>query len=106
MAGFKESVYKIVQKIPRGRVSTYAMVAKAAGSPGAAQAVGNAMRENKKPFYKPGKNRVPCHRVVKSDGTLGGFSGGIRKKIELLRSEGVKVVKGKIVDFNEIVFSW
>lgn len=66
---------------------TYGEVARAAGSPRAARAVGSALRKN------PDLARVPCHRVVRFDGGVGGYAGGVRAKIKLLRSEGVEVVK-------------
>lgn len=101
---FSRKVYNTVKKIPEGRVSTYALIAKAIGNPGAARAVGNAMKKNERSFLKSGKNRVPCHRVVKSDGTLGGFSGGVQQKIKLLKNEGVDVYRGKVVKFSKIVY--
>ncbi len=69
-------------KIPRGSVMTYAEVARRAGNPRAARAVGNIMHNN------PDTTKVPCHRVVRSDGKPGGYACGTRKKIEILRREG------------------
>ena len=80
---FKDKVYKVVSKIPKGQTMSYAEVAKAAGSPKAYRAVGNIMHNN------PDLKRVPCHRVIKSDGTIGGYAGGTKKKIALLKKEGV-----------------
>ena len=79
---FTERVYTVVAKIPRGKTMTYAEVARRVGSPHAARAVGNIMHNN------PDTKRVPCHRVVRSDGTVGGYARGTKKKIEILRSEG------------------
>jgi methylated-DNA-[protein]-cysteine S-methyltransferase len=79
---FTEKVYAIVAKIPRGSVMTYQEVARRAGRPRAYRAVGNIMNKN------PDTARVPCHRVVRSDGTPGGYVRGARKKIEILRREG------------------
>lgn len=76
------SVYHVVATIPRGRAMTYAQVARAIGKPNAMRAVGNALNRN--PFAP----RVPCHRVVRSDGTIGGFAHGTAKKKALLRKEG------------------
>ncbi len=87
-------------RIPRGRVSTYALLAKAIGHPGAARAVGNALNKN------PHAPRVPCHRIVCSDGRLGGYASGAERKIELLRKEGVEVEDGRIVDFEELNFKF
>lgn len=82
---FKEKVYKIVQRIPKGQVLTYGEVARLAGSAGAARAVGNIMKNNERP------NEVPCHRVVRSDGKVGGYNHprGSKKKLEILKKEGV-----------------
>ena len=79
---FKQRVLKIVSKIPKGKTMSYAEVAKAAGNPNAYRAVGNIMHNN------PDPKRVPCHRVIKSDGTVGGYAGGTKKKIALLKKEG------------------
>ena len=89
---FKERVYKIVSQIPKGRVITYAEVARRAGSPRAARAVGNLMNIN--PFPK---NKVSCHRVICSDGTVGGYATGTKNKIALLKKEGVRIENGKVI---------
>ena len=79
---FKEQVLNVVKSIPRGRTMTYKEVAQRAGSPGACRAVGSIMAKNFDP-------KVPCHRVIKSDGSLGNYNrGGIKKKMALLRKEG------------------
>jgi methylated-DNA-[protein]-cysteine S-methyltransferase len=71
-----------VSKIPRGSVLTYKEVAQQAGNPSAYRAVGNIIGSNRDP-------KIPCHRVVCSDGSIGGYSmGGTRVKIQLLESEG------------------
>ena len=79
---FQKHVYNVVRKIPRGKTMTYAQVAVAIGSPQSARAVGNAL--NKNPFAP----EVPCHRVIRSDGSIGGFASGTNKKIRLLNKEG------------------
>ncbi len=78
-----------MKKIPRGRVATYGQIAYALGAPGAARAVGNAL--NKNPFRD-----VPCHRVVRSDGAIGGYARGAAAKIARLRHEGVIVENGYV----------
>lgn len=83
MSDFKENVRAVVRSIPRGEVRTYKQVAVLAGSPLAARAVANLMATN---FDAD----IPCHRVIRSDGTLGGYNrGGTAKKRSLLLSEGV-----------------
>ena len=82
MKTFTEKVYAVVARIPRGRTMTYGEVARRAGSPNAARAVGNIMHNN------PDTTKVPCHRVVRSDGTPGGYARGTKVKIAILKREG------------------
>ncbi len=91
---FQEKVYKACKKIPKGKVATYADIAHALGGKGY-RAVGSALNKNP---YAP---RVPCHRVVGASGRIGGFAGGVKKKIAILKKEGVHVSCGKIVDFEK-----
>ena len=81
---FQKKVWNYLKTIPKGKVKTYKEVAKAIGMPKAARAVANACGKNP---YSP---KVPCHRVIRSDGTIGGFSapGGIKTKKKLLKNEG------------------
>ncbi len=78
---FQQQVYRAVARIPRGETRSYQWVAHTIGRPQAMRAVGNALNAN--PFAP----RIPCHRVIKSDGSLGGFAGGVRKKRRLLSAE-------------------
>ncbi len=78
---FKERVLAAVRKIPKGTVSTYGEIARCAGNPHAARAVGSILKAN----YD---SDVPCHRVVRANGTLGGYNRGIRRKQDLLAREG------------------
>lgn len=89
---FKDKVYKVVSKIPKGKVATYGQVALLAGNKKAARAVGALMRSNPNPIV------VPCHRVVSANGALTGYSseGGINKKKKLLLKEGVSFVGEKV----------
>ena len=81
MTEFQKKVYNIVKKIPRGNVLTYKEVARLVGRPKAFRAVGNTL--NKNPFAPT----VPCHRVIRSDGRVGGYAKGTKTKIELLKRE-------------------
>ena len=81
MTLFKQSVYAAVRQIPKGRVLTYRQVAEKIGRPKAYRAVGNALNKNHDPL-------IPCHRVIKSSGDLGGYNQGRTKKIQRLRQEG------------------
>ena len=80
---FQKKVWNYIKKIPKGKVKTYKEVAIAIKTPKSARAVANACAKNP---YAP---KIPCHRVVRSDGRLGGYSGrgGIKEKLRLLRSE-------------------
>ena len=84
---FQLKVWKYLQKIPKGKVKTYKQVAIAIKRPKSARAVANACAKNP---YAP---KIPCHRVIRSDGALGGYSGkgGIKQKLRLLRSEKVAI---------------
>lgn len=90
---FKNTVYKICRSIPKGKVVTYGQLARLAGKPKAARAVGSFMKNN------PNAPIVPCHRVVASDGNLTGYSGagGVAQKKKMLQKEGV-LFKGSLVD--------
>ncbi|NCO15129.1 6-O-methylguanine DNA methyltransferase [Candidatus Wolfebacteria bacterium CG18_big_fil_WC_8_21_14_2_50_39_7] len=81
MNSFKKKVLKIVAKIPKGKVLTYKKVAKLAGKPKAYRAVGNILSKNRNP-------KIPCHRVIRSDGKIGGYNKGEKVKIILLKKEG------------------
>ena len=82
---FQLKVWNYLKKIPKGKVKTYLEVAKAIGKPKAFRAVANAVGKNP---YPP---KIPCHRVIRSDGKLGGYSapGGIKTKKKLLKMEGI-----------------
>ena len=109
--GFNEDVWEVCKNIPEGRVSTYGEIARALGTR-AYQAVGNAL--NKNPYGAWGRagglccrrqrDLVPCHRVVNSDGRIGGFAWGADKKIYILKKEGVSVKDGRIVDFENKLY--
>lgn len=90
--GFKEKVYQLTRQIPKGKVATYGQLARLAGKPKAARAIGLFMRIN------PDAPHTPCHRVVAADGSLTGYSaeGGIKKKKQMLQNEGVHFVSDKV----------
>lgn len=86
---FNERCYAVLKKVPRGKITTYKKVARALNSK-AYRAVGNAMNKN------PHAPKVPCHRVINSNGSLGGFAGGQSKKVQMLKKEGIEIYKNKI----------
>lgn len=94
---FTEKCYSFLKKVPKGKVTTYADLARALKSK-AYRAVGNAMNKNQNAPI------VPCHRVVRSNGEIGGYAGGPRKKIALLTKEGVKIQGGKVKDLNRYLY--
>jgi O-6-methylguanine DNA methyltransferase len=87
---FPQEVYDLTRLIPRGKVTTYGLIAQKLKNPGAARAVGNALNKNP---YAP---QVPCHRVIRSNGEVGGFASGGAKKIAILKREGIIIQRGKI----------
>jgi methylated-DNA-[protein]-cysteine S-methyltransferase len=82
---FKEKVFAAVRKIPKGRTLTYGQVAKLAGRPKAYRAVGNILNSN----YDP---EIPCHRVIRADGRIGGYNRGASLKKRLLKKEGASAL--------------
>jgi methylated-DNA-[protein]-cysteine S-methyltransferase len=84
-SAFHRKILTRLQAVPRGAVLSYRALGAAAGAAGAARAVGNAMHNNPVPIY------VPCHRVIASDGGIGGYGGGLERKLQLLRAEGFAV---------------
>jgi len=89
MTIFREKVFQVVKKIPPGKFLSYKMVAKLSGRPKAWRAVGNVLNKNR-------DKKIPCHRVIRSDGKIGGYKGGMKKKIYLLKKEGLIIKNGKI----------
>lgn len=91
MTSFQEKVYRVVKQIPKGKVITYKELAKKIGHPRAYRAVGNALNKN------PDLKTIPCHRVIRSSGKIGGYNKGVRKKAALLKKEGVIIKKRRVV---------
>jgi methylated-DNA-[protein]-cysteine S-methyltransferase len=91
-----EDVYDLLRKIPAGKVSTYGDFARALGNPSASRVIGSILGKNPNPI------KVPCHRVVMSDGKVGGYAYGTAKKKELLEKEGVSFTNGIINDFRNV----
>jgi deoxyribonuclease V len=95
-----KETYDLVAQVPRGRVTTYGEVAKALGDIAASRFVGLAMSKNSDIV------RVPCRRVVRSDGYVGGYTGGgPEKKIRLLMKEGIEIVDSKVMDLDKVLFT-
>jgi O-6-methylguanine DNA methyltransferase len=81
---FEEKVLREVKKIPKGKVSTYKEIAQKSGSPKSWRAVGNILNKNR-------NSNIPCHRVIRSDGKIGGYNKGEKKKREILKKERIEI---------------
>ncbi|MBI2101139.1 MGMT family protein [Candidatus Woesearchaeota archaeon] len=97
---FNQKIWNLTTKIPKGKVTTYKILAEALGTK-AYRAVGHAMAKNP---YAP---KVPCHRVVNSNGEVGNYSGkgGKKGKIRMLEKEGIKIKNNRIVDFEKYLLN-
>jgi methylated-DNA-[protein]-cysteine S-methyltransferase len=94
-----EDVYELLKKIPVGKVTTYGDLAKALGNPSASRIVGKILGQNPNPI------QVPCHRVVMSNGKLGGYAYGPAKKKGLLEKEGLSFTNGIVSEFVKVRIS-
>jgi methylated-DNA-[protein]-cysteine S-methyltransferase len=90
-----QSVYNLVSNIPPGKVATYGQLASSLGNSRGARGIGNILNKNPRPII------VPCHRVVCSDGHVGGYMYGKERKISLLLNEGIPIVNDLIIDFEK-----
>ena len=95
---FSDNVYELCRRIPRGKVSTYGMIAGKMKTK-ACRAVGNAL--NKNPYKS-----VPCHRVINSNGFVGQFSKGTEAKIRMLKSEGIIIDKNGFIDLTKYLYKF
>lgn len=98
MNELERQVYKKLLKVPKGKVTTYGELAKAVGLKNGQRAIGHIMNRNPFPVI------IPCHRVVKSDGKIGGYFYGQEVKTKMLSDEGIVVRDGKIQDWEKSVF--
>lgn len=98
---FQQSVWQALKMIPCGKVTSYAEIARYLNTK-AVRAVGSAVGKN------PNAPEVPCHRVVRSDGGIGQYSGGegVSTKVRLLTEEGVQTLEGKVVDFEKVYWEF
>jgi len=105
---FSHKVLEKAKEIPKGKVTTYKLLAKVCARPNAARAVGNALNKNRFSYLEniSESRKIPCHRVVNSTGKIGGFSKGIEKKVVLLKSEGVEAKNKRILNFKDKLFKF
>ena len=90
-----KKIYKKLLEVPKGRITTYGELAKAVGMKNGQRAVGRIMNKNPYPVI------IPCHRVVKSDGKVGGYAYGEEIKSQMLLDEGINIKNGKILDLKQ-----
>ena len=93
-----KKIYKKLLEVPEGKITTYGELAKAVGLKNGQRAVGKIMNKNPYPVI------IPCHRVVKSDGKVGGYGYGEDVKINMLTKEGIKIKNRKILDWENTVY--
>ena len=93
-----KKIYKKLLEVPKGKITTYGELAKAVGLKNGQRAVGKIMNKNPYPVI------VPCHRVIKSDGKIGGYAYGEEIKSNMLSKEGIKIQNGKILDFENSIY--
>lgn len=93
----EEKVYKKLLEVPKGKITTYGDIAKAIGLKNGQRIIGKIMNKNPYPVI------IPCHRVVKSDGKIGGYAWGEKVKAKMLSNEGIKIKNGKILDVEKSI---
>ena len=94
----EEKVYKKLLDVPKGKVTTYKELANSVGLKNGQRIIGKIMNKNKYPVI------IPCHRVVMSNGEIGGYAYGDKPKAKMLSNEGIKIQNGKILDFKNSVY--
>ena len=93
-----KKIYKKLLEVPEGKITTYGELAKAVGFTNGQRAVGKFMHNNPYPVI------IPCHRVVKADGKVGGYAYGEEIKTSMLKKEGIKIKDGKILDWENTIY--
>lgn len=99
---FQKQVLDKIIEIPKGKITTYSILAAAIGNPSATRAVANALGKNQSPVL------VPCYKIIKSNGDVGGYSSelGAKEKIRLLEGDGLKVENGRVVDYEKFLWKF
>ena len=93
-----KKIYKKLLEVPKGKITTYGELAKAVGLKNGQRAVGKIMNKNPYPVI------IPCHRVIKSDGKIGGYAYGEEIKSNMLAREGITIKNGKILDLENTIY--
>lgn len=100
MSNVLNKVLKKLNQIPKGKITTYKELAKAVGRPRAIRFVASILAKN------PWPDKYPCYKVVRSDGKIGGYKLGVGKKKDLLKKEGIRFKKGKIVGLENHLYKF
>lgn len=100
VTAYQQIIFDLVKQIPRGKVTTYQLLALKLGNKNDARAVGNALNKNQN------IPEVPCHRVVRTNGSIGGYALGSKKKCEILMKEGIPIIKGYIPNFEKYLYDF
>ncbi|MBS3926134.1 MAG: MGMT family protein [Nitrosarchaeum sp.] len=95
-----KKIYKKLLEVPKGKITTYGELAKAVGLKNGQRVVGKIMNKNPYPVI------IPCHRVIKSDGKIGGYAYGEEIKSNMLSKEGIKIQNGKILDLENSIYKF
>lgn len=103
---WRQCVLNFVKRIPTGQITTYQKLAQASGKPRAYRAVGNILKHNPCPYNQSQGKKIPCHRVIRSDGFIGGYNQGQQLKIKLLKSEGLTVEGRKILNWRQQLYNF
>jgi len=90
-----QNVYKKLLEVPKGKVTTYGELAKAVGLKNGQRVIGKIMNKNQFPVI------IPCHRVIMSDGKIGGYAYGTKIKSNMLANEGIKIINQRVLDFEK-----
>lgn len=93
-----KKIYKKLSEVPKGKITTYGELAKAVDMKNGQRVVGRIMNKNPYPVI------IPCHRVIKSDGKVGGYAYGEEIKLNILSKEGIKIKNGKILDLENRIY--
>jgi len=93
----EKKIYKKLLQVPKGKITTYGELAKAVGMTNGQRAVGRIMNKNPYPVI------IPCQRVIKSDGSVGGYAYGEKIKSNMLKKEGLEIKNGKVLDLEKII---
>ena len=94
----QQKIYNFLRKIPEGKITTYKLLAKAIGKPKNWREIGKILNQN------PFPEKYHCYKVVKSDGKIGGYKFGIKKKIALLKKDGIIIINNRVKNFSKILF--